>query len=694
MSGATAGAGTSIVGTSMFRARLLRALWRRASVWDRLATVVAVLYLIAEIAYAFGWKAPPGAISYTLAILAPLFYASLIFLLVRSRNWIRFRLLWSLRNRLILAYVLIAVIPIALLLAMGGILFYMVDVEVAAHLLTDDMNTRMHQVAAISRQALALVEASAQTKSLGPADLDREPAVRALEHSAGAHLPGLSIQFAAAADGQAAAANGAATEPAFGSSRLVASGSHLFIESSAQALVSPGHSIAASVRLPVSPELLDGMARELGPINFLWRLSGASSAARPPPADTANVLGKLPAASVSTRTRKLPPREGWFDFRVSGVTTFPAFAVEKPGAAPAPSQVLAAFSVRPSSLKHRLQSSLGEFSTPYIIVLFIIAGLFLVLGLLGLIAGFFLTRTITNTVNQLDEATHYVKARDFSHRISVVRHDQLAALAESFNSMTASIEDLLEQQRQRQRLENELAIAREVQTELFPRSLPVVSGLRLGAVCRAARVVSGDYYDCIQLDSNRVAMAVADISGKGISAALLMASLNAALRSLVVADGFGHTNTGDLVQRLNRHLLLNTSDDRYATLFFSIYDAPSRTLHYTNAGHLPPLFVSGDRIDRLEHGGPVIGLLDGCTYEQASIPVEPGSLLVVYSDGITEPENAYGEEFGIDRLVSEVVRHRQAPPERLCNELIDAVKTWCAPAEPFDDQTVLVARME
>lgn len=682
----------------MFQLRLLRALWRSASVWDRLASIVVAAYVLTRVALAFVAGTRPAAVSLGVSIFALLFYISLIFLVVRSRRWIQYRLLWSLRNRLILAYILIAVVPVVLLLAMGGILFYMGDMEVAAHLLADDVNTRMHQVAAISRQALALVEANEKTKSMTGAALEQEAAVRALESTAGVHLPGLTIRFSASsATAQARARNGATGEVAFGSAHFVAQGDKLYIESTAQAEISPGQSIEAIVRLPVTPRLLNSMSPELGPINFLWGFSqtGAGTPGLQPvtTGTTVNLSGTS-AGQVSTQGRELQPRMNLLDFRVNGMTTFPAFHLDKAGKAAGPTQVLAVFSVRPSSLTERLRSSMGMFSMLYFVVLVIVSGLFLVLGLLGLIAGIVLTRTITNTVNQLDEATHFVKARDFSHRISIARHDQLGALAESFNSMTASIEELLEQQRQRQRLENELAIAREVQTELFPRSLPVVPGLQLAAVCRAARIVSGDYYDCLQLDANRAAMAVADISGKGISAALLMASLNAALRSLIAGDGFVRLDTDAVTERLNRHLLLNTSDDRYATFFFSVYDAPSRTLRYTNAGHLPPLFVTGTRVEKLDQGGPVIGLLDNCSYEQASIEVQPGSLLVVYSDGITEPENEYGEEFGTERLIGEVLRHRNATPETLCSEIIDAVKSWCAPAEPFDDQTVLVARME
>lgn len=659
---------------SMVRAKRLRAVWRRATLLDRVAAALIVLYVAGWLARATGWNPSADAVSSGLVVLWLLSVVSMIYLLVRSRRWIASRVLWSLRNRLILAYIFIAVVPVALLLALGGVIAYFADVEVAAHLLTDEIHIRMERVAAISRLAVALEQA-------GVTDISEPLAV------ARRGLPGLTVDVSAVPAGASAPGPGSST------AQLVTSNNQIWIESVDRAELAPGRLLEARARLPVSPQLLDGLSLALGPISFVWRLGGPGPATTAPGAATA-MLGRTPAASVSSRGRTLPPKQGWYDFRVSGVTTFEAVREDDRNGGQVPSQVVAAFSVRPSSLENRLRSSLGEFGTPFVYVLVAIALLFLVIELLALVAGVVLTRSITNTVDQLYQATQHVKARDFSHRIPIERRDQLGALGESFNSMTASIEVLLEEQRQHQRLENELAIAREVQTELFPRTMPVIPGFQLAAVCRAARVVSGDYYDCLQLDAHRVAVAVADISGKGISAALLMASLNGALRSLVLSDGGIEADTAVLAERLNRHLLLNTSDDRYATLFFAVYDSSSRILRYTNAGHLPPFFIGGDRVQHLDRGGPVIGLLDHCSYEQASIRVEPGSLLVVYSDGMTEPENAYGEEFGMDRLVGEVLRHRHSPPQRLCDDLIAAVGAWCAPAEPFDDQTILAARME
>ncbi|HEV2387356.1 MAG TPA: PP2C family protein-serine/threonine phosphatase [Candidatus Acidoferrales bacterium] len=630
---------------------------------------MVALYLASRVVRAAGWAPPPG-LGPALLLLWLLFYVAVIYLLIRSRRWIASHVLWRLRNRLIFAYLFIAVVPVALLAALGGVIGYYAGVEVAAHLLSDDVHSLMQQVSAVSRLALTLEQAG--SPQLPPLNTVRS------------RLPGLTVDVGPAPQNSGAGAGSS-------DARLVTSGNRIWIESVAQAELAPGRAIQARARLPVSPQLLDSIAPVLGPLSLVWKLEG-SPAGPAAPAGGAAVLRSAPAASVTSSRRALPPKQGWYDFPVSGATTLEAVRVDAAGRQ-VPSQVLAEFLVRPSGLEKRLQSSLGEFGAFFAILLSVIVVLFLVIELLALVAGIVLTRTITNTVDQLYQATQHVKARDFSHRIPIERRDQLGALGESFNSMTASIEALLEEQRQRQRLDNELAIAREVQTELFPRSLPSIPGLQLAAVCRAARVVSGDYYDCLQLDAHRVAVAVADVSGKGISAALVMASLNAALRSLVMSDGLGDGDTAVLAERLNRHLLLNTSDDRYATFFFAVYDSDSRILRYTNAGHLPPFFIAGGRVERLDRGGPVIGLLDNCSYEQASLKVEPGSLLVAYSDGMTEPENAYGEEFGMDRLIGEVLRHRQLPPQRLCDELIGAVAAWCAPAEPFDDQTILAARM-
>jgi sigma-B regulation protein RsbU (phosphoserine phosphatase) len=282
---------------------------------------------------------------------------------------------------------------------------------------------------------------------------------------------------------------------------------------------------------------------------------------------------------------------------------------------------------------------------------------------------------------------------DFSHRVQIEKRDQLGELGESFNKMTGSIANLVEEENKRRRLENEISIAREVQNQLFPSTLPSVPGVEIEAICKAARSVSGDYYDFIQLSPTHIAIAIADISGKGISAALLMASLQAALRSQMLAEGSERLSMVELVSRLNKHLVRNTGDDRFATFFIAIYDSATRTLRYTNAGHLPAFLICSGASQQLDKGGMVLGVLEDYAYEEGSLTVSPDSLLIGYSDGLIEPENVYGEEFGIRRLQEAAVRVQGAAPLMVAESLMAAVEEWAGTPEQADDMTVIVARL-
>jgi sigma-B regulation protein RsbU (phosphoserine phosphatase) len=282
---------------------------------------------------------------------------------------------------------------------------------------------------------------------------------------------------------------------------------------------------------------------------------------------------------------------------------------------------------------------------------------------------------------------------DFSHRVQIEKRDQLGELGESFNKMTGSIANLVEEENKRRRLENEISIAREVQNQLFPSTLPSVPGVEIEAICKAARSVSGDYYDFIQLSPTHIAIAIADISGKGISAALLMASLQAALRSQMLSQGSERLSMAELVSRLNKHLVRNTGDDRFATFFIAIYDSGTRTLRYTNAGHLPAFLICNGASQQLDKGGMVLGVMEDYVYEEGSLTVAPESLLIGYSDGLIEPENVYGEEFGIRRLQEAAVHLQGAAPRTVAESLMATVEEWAGTPEQADDMTVIVARL-
>jgi sigma-B regulation protein RsbU (phosphoserine phosphatase) len=350
-------------------------------------------------------------------------------------------------------------------------------------------------------------------------------------------------------------------------------------------------------------------------------------------------------------------------------------------------------------LNRRLLETLGEFSQVYVIVFKAVAVIFLVIEGVALFIGFRLTRSITSTVDKLYNATERVKKGDFSYRIRVPSNDQISALGEAFDSMTASVQRLLRESEEKLRLESELEIAREVQAQLFPLSAPEVPGLALYGVCKAARSVSGDYYDFIKLGENRVCLVLGDVSGKGISAALLMAAIQSALRAQFY-NGFAPTSgshtsplsTAEVVSRLNLQLYESTPREKYVTFFFGVYDAITRALTYTNAGHLPPVLLRRGKVERLRVGGTVVGLFSSITYEQAEIQIQPGDLLLAFTDGITEPENIYGEEFGEDRVLG-VVRHTMhASPQVLVEEIYRSVSDWTGSPELQDDMTLVVAK--
>ena len=222
---------------------------------------------------------------------------------------------------------------------------------------------------------------------------------------------------------------------------------------------------------------------------------------------------------VTTHKRFIAPATSWTDPVVDDLSILEVSHISADGVVERTHPVFASYEARISQLNHRIFGLVGEFSLSKVTTLILISMGFLLLELAALIIGIVLTRAITRTISELYRATQFVQEGNFSYRVSVERKDQLGALGDSFNSMTSSITNLINEQKQLQRLENEISIAREVQDQLFPRNLPHVAGVEIEAICRAARSVSGDYYDFIQLSPTHVAIAIADISGKGISAA-------------------------------------------------------------------------------------------------------------------------------------------------------------------------------
>jgi len=644
---------------------------------DRIALAIVLLYAIFKIVEAFGRALP------LTSLLGFLSFLCIFYFFVRMLPWVRTKLLWRLRYRLIAAYLFIAVVPLILLLTIAGVASYLLYLELGAHLLNDDLQERISIISVDADEIAGAIQQEA-IKGVDPRSdsvLSR-PAVSSLIATAGAEWPEIKLlqnrgeKMVKLGDGHHFAG-------------LVEHEGKLWF-ASAETRTAGSTTFSVVLVAPLTPEILDRLPSELGQVRFvLFRpvtdvpVTGLSYK---------SPEGRLyaPGQEVGSRRRLLQPAANRLDLGLSGASILDAMHLDA-GSETAPAPVWATFSFRPSVLNRRLFTSVGELGPTLILFLLIVGVIFLAIEIAALATGVVLTRTITRAVADLYEATLRVRRGDFTHRIRVHQRDQLGDLAESFNEMSSSVSQLIAEQGRRQKLENEISIAREVQEQLFPRSLPTLPGLQLAAVCRPARVVSGDYYDFIKLSPSRVAIALADISGKGIFAALLMASLQAALRSTAAMDG--KDGTASLVSRLNSHVFKNTSDDRYATFFYAVYDSDTMLLTYTNAGHLAPFFVSDAGVQSLDTGGTVVGLFEEYPYVQGTVKVEPGSLLVAFSDGLTEPENVYGEEFGMMRVKDEILRQRTIAPQRLAENLIAAAEQWAGTPEQADDITVVVARM-
>lgn len=241
---------------------------------------------------------------------------------------------------------------------------------------------------------------------------------------------------------------------------------------------------------------------------------------------------------------------------------------------------------------------------------------------------------------------------------------------------------------EKQRRDREMQIAREIQRSLFPSDWPAIPGFEVAAENRSYFEVGGDHYDVIPLDGGRVALAVADVSGKGTPASILMASVHASLRALA-----GTSTLPVLMSRLNRFLYDNTEANRYVTLFYGELDPARRRFEYVNAGHVPPFHVgAAGRVDRLGNGGPVLGLLDEVEFECGEVGLAAGDVLAMVTDGATEALSPDEEEFGDDRVLAALATSHRAPAARALSHLLTTVEAWTGAAGCTDDLTALLLK--
>jgi phosphoserine phosphatase RsbU/P len=345
-----------------------------------------------------------------------------------------------------------------------------------------------------------------------------------------------------------------------------------------------------------------------------------------------------------------------------------------------------------------------NFGQGLLLVLFVIGALFLIIQFIALIAGLALAKSITGSVHELFTGTERVRQGDFTHKIAVRSDDQLGELSGSFNSMTASIEDLLRQAAEKKRLEEELRIAHEIQMSLLPQGPLVMPGVSVTALCVPAREVGGDYYDFLPLDAHRLGVLIADVSGKGTSAALYMAEL----KGLVLSLSQIHTSPRQLLIAANRLIAQHLDARSFITMTYAVIDLRARTMTYARAGHTPLIYVPGRNGTSGLHGqarilapdGLVLGLKidDGELFErllqEETIPLSPGDLYLFFTDGISEAMNAQDDCFGEQRLGQLVEAHSHLPSDELRERVLREISSFVGDAPQHDDMTMILLKVD
>lgn len=664
----------------------------------------------------------PGILSALDNIASVVLLVVVAFLIARGLAFANRRLLWRVRRKLIISYIFIGFVPAILIVAfflLGGLLLFS---NFSSYLVQSRLQTLADRA-----QSLAQMTAIDMQQDGGR---DATDAVRRRQAMNEPELPGLSLvvvrttppcsdvprQAAAVVDARGPLVTagrwahvapptaipawitcagfkgllastvpgrpGAA--PPQGNTALNLAGLGMPVNVVVRAVafsVAGGESYAVVVDLPVGAVLLERLQEETGvtltevrSIDLGMRPMDAR-VATPPPAVSAT---SLPLTSV-------------------------AFLDYVDWATGHRSSLRAGILMNVAATYDRIAAAQGEvgrysFGQGLLLVLVVIGVLFLIIEALALVAGLALARSITGSVHELFAGTERVRARDFSHKIAIRAQDQLGELASSFNHMTDSIEALLVEQDEKKRLEEELRIAHEIQMSLLPQGPLGMPGLSVTALSVPAREVGGDYYDYFPLDEHRVGILIADVSGKGTSAALYMAEL----KGLVLSLSLIHTSPRELLINANRIIAKHLDSRSFITMTYAVFDLQAQTVTYARAGHTPLLHLPAGpdpRIRLIAPDGMVVGLKidNGEMFErllhEETMPIQNGDLFLLFTDGISEAMNAADECFGDDRLGRLVEAHAHLPSDELRERILREIAAFTGDVPQHDDMTLILLRV-
>ncbi len=610
-----------------------------------------------------------AAFKFGLDVLSVLALIPLGYLIYRATAWVMERLLWRVRRRLVVTYLLIGLLPAVLLISLVGLVGYVVILESQVRLVQKQLANRMAEAQAIT------ISLADELKDVSANELPQR--LNDLRKAWQPLFPALEVQVL---------------------SNKVETPSWMTAGEEHHGWVMRNSNGGEREVIGLHVKRLPRLGRDSSWLQLRYRIAGLSE-------QLSRATGlQVTAGHASLELMRNPNGEAQLTTSPTGhvIEGLPIFVPmrewESGRALEGEALHLAPDFLLPANLwqgfnRFRRESLMGNV---LVWTMGGIAVIFAMIAGIAVTAAMVLTRSVTNAVHYLYEGTQRVEAGDLQHEINVTGRDQLGDLGHSFNRMIRSLRELLRVSAEKERLDQEMAIAASVQARLFPRTMPQCDSLDLAAgVCQPARIVSGDYFDYFEIEPGLIAFVVADVCGKGVSAALLMSNLQAHLRSRALSVTPLTAEPRDLralVSHVNQRMVEASPDASYVTMFYAEYDEASGALRYVNAGHNPPLLWQGVEPVRLEAGGMVVGLFRDSVYEEATVQLSTGDLFVAFTDGLLEARNPQGEELGEERLSGWLKVMRDDSAEAIKQNLLQRVGDWTGNAEQEDDLTLLVWR--
>jgi sigma-B regulation protein RsbU (phosphoserine phosphatase) len=586
----------------------------------------------------------------------------------RLGRWTVRHLLWRIRTKLIVSYLFIAVVPLVLLVMLflvAGLLF---SGLVGSHLVAAEVDRASRELRDLARAAMVGLPADGTAAS---ATLDARLKPARDIHPDLAYALVRRGRLLAPAGGPSAKVEGPPawwTSPGFAG--LVREG---------EALVARGAwregDLVLALDAPVDARLFAELETRLG-IRVM------------------NAAGRVEAAGGNVRIEVDGDSAPGGPEAISGMV-FVATPEAQDWPSGAKKVVPITFQFKPWELVGRLSPGAINMGDLLVKALAAVAGVFLVVYSVALLLGLLLARSVTRSVHALSQGTERLRGGDFSQPIQIRSRDQLGELAESFNMMARGIQDLLREQTEKERLEEELRIARKIQMSLLPQAAVTVPGLRIAALCLPAAEVGGDYYDLLPLSDSRMGVLVADVSGKGTSAALYMAEL----KGLVLSLSRIYDSPARLLSEANRILAATMDPRSFITMTYAVVDGATRTMKYARAGHNPviQLEAGAGRTRILAPAGLGLGMDRGERFdeilEEAEVPLVSGDLFLFFTDGLSEAMNGRAELFGERRLRDILERDAGLASDQLKDRILAEIRAFVGDAAQHDDMTLVLLKV-